>query len=282
MQIKKLTKNLAAAMTGVDLSKPISAELKNTLRETIAAHRILVVKNQTLDSDAQEAFSECFGELLHPVTRRPDGIRLPQTHEITNAAKEGGISNDQYLGATAFWHTDGAYFPVPPLYTTLYAVKLPPSGGGDTEFVDMRAAYDALPQAQKQALDGLQVVHSHAEKNLVSGARAGTMDEVRDAPPVIHPMIRTIEGTEQRALYLGMYAVRILGMPDEEARKLLAELHEHSIQPEFRYTHVWEPGDLMMWDNRSLMHRAVGNFDMDREVRTLRRTVVKNLESAMA
>lgn len=281
MQIKKLSPNLGAAMSGVDLSQPITPELASTLRETVAVHRILVVKNQKLDAQAQQAFSECFGETLAPVTRRPDGIRMPQAHEITNATKDGDISNDQFLGATAYWHTDGAYFAVPPIYTILHAVKLP-SSGGDTEFVDMRAAYEALPESQKRELEGVQVVHSHGEKNLVSGGRAGTMDELREAPPVIHPLIKRVDGTDQRALYLGMYAVRIPGMPDEEARAFLAKLHEHSIKPQFRYTHVWEPGDLLMWDNRTLMHRAVGNFDMDKEVRTLRRTVVKNLSYATA
>ena len=279
MKITKLAPRFAAEITGIDLSQAISAEVAERLRAAIVRYHVIVVRDQHLDADGQEAFSRCFGEVQEHVGRLKDGSRLPPVHEISNVGDDGRPTDKPYLHATAYWHTDGAHFPVPPSYTILHAVELPPIGG-DTAFADMISAFAALPEARQRELERMRAVHSYGEKHLNIGGPPGKEAEIRDAPPVTHPLVRTDPVTGAKALYIGMYAVRIPGMEDEAARLLLRELLDHATQPEFVFTQKWRPGDLIMWDNRCLLHRAVGNFEMSKHRRIMRRTVVKGVAPA--
>ncbi|MGA8552485.1 MAG: TauD/TfdA family dioxygenase, partial [Stellaceae bacterium] len=182
------------------------------------------------------------------------------------------------------WHTDKAYRPLPPRLTTLFAVEVP-AGGGDTEFANTAQAYDSLPPATKRRIDGLRVVFrwgASRERSAPGSILAGpilpgpispSMLELQ--PEVDHPLVRTHPDTGAKALYLGNHSSHIAGLPEAEGRALLDALVEHATQRRFVYAHRWRIGDLVMWDNCCLLHRAVANFDTARERRILHRTVVK-------
>ncbi|MGE0799130.1 MAG: TauD/TfdA dioxygenase family protein [Lautropia sp.] len=272
--IEPLTPTFVGEITGIDLSEPISPALAGDLRSAVESYHVLVIRDQHLDADQQEAFSRCFGEVQEHVGRLRDGSRLTPVHEISNVDEGDRPTDKPQLHATAYWHTDGAHFAIPPSFTILHAVQLPPAGG-DTEFADMIGAYESLPESKRAELEGLTAVHSYGEKHLNIGGPAGKPEEVRDAPPVSHPIVRTHAPTGKKALYIGMYAVRMPDRPDEAARAFLQDLLVHATQPQFLYAQRWRPGDLVMWDNRCVLHRALGNFDMRAHKRILRRTVVK-------
>ena len=158
--------------------------------------------------------------------------------------------------------------------TMLHAVELPPAGG-DTQFANMVLAYRALPDTMKSRLATLRAIHSWETSRLQSGSKPATEEEKRERPPVSHPIVRTHPETGEKALYIGNHAGSIEGFDEAEGRALLAELLTHATRPDFIYTHHWRPGDLVMWDNRALLHRAVANYDMGQHRRVLHRTVVR-------
>jgi taurine dioxygenase len=139
----------------------------------------------------------------------------------------------------------------------------------------MVLAYKALAADMKQRIAGMRCIHSWEASRLASGSRAASADEIRERPPVEHPLVRTHPDTGEKALYMGTHAATIAGMPEAEGKALLAELLAHATQPQFVYTHHWQPGDLILWDNRALLHRAVANYAMATHRRILHRTVVR-------
>jgi taurine dioxygenase len=172
------------------------------------------------------------------------------------------------------WHTDKSYYPVPPMLTALYAVELPPSGG-DTEFANTAMGHAALAEATKRQIEGLRVVFYWGAGAREPDASPRSPADLRDHPPVDHPLVRTHPESGRKALYLGNHASHILGMPEAEGRTLLDELLEHTTKPQFVYGHRWRIGDLVIWDNRCLLHRAVANYEMGRYRRVLHRSVVR-------
>jgi alpha-ketoglutarate-dependent taurine dioxygenase len=157
--------------------------------------------------------------------------------------------------------------------TILHAKELPPVGG-NTQFANMAIAYDALAADMKRRIAGLRVVHSWAASRRRAGAPPPPEIEMRERPPVEHPLVRTHPDTGAKALYIGNHASHIVGLPEPESEALLQELLEHATQPQFVYTHHWRDGDLVMWDNRCLLHRALTNYEMATHRRVLHRTVV--------
>jgi alpha-ketoglutarate-dependent taurine dioxygenase len=149
-----------------------------------------------------------------------------------------------------------------------------PPNGGETCFANMIAAYEALPAAERMELDGVRVVHSWEISRARAGAKA-TAEEIADAPPMTHPLVRTIPETGEKALFMGEHASYFEGQPEEVGRARLEKLVEHSVQERFVYRHKWTIGDLLMWDNRCLLHRANTNFDAARFPRVLQRTCLR-------
>jgi alpha-ketoglutarate-dependent taurine dioxygenase len=172
------------------------------------------------------------------------------------------------------WHTDKSYYPVPPMLTALYAVELPPRGG-DTEFANTALGHDALPEATKRQIGGLRVVFYWGAGAREPDTTPRSPADLREHRPVDHPLVRTHPETGRKALYLGNHSSHILGMPEAEGRTLLDELLAHTTKPQFVYAHRWRIGDLVMWDNRCLLHRAVANYKMCRYRRVLHRSVVR-------
>ena len=245
------------------------------LRRAFLEHHLVVLRDIALDEAQFQGLAEHFGPLeTSYVMRRPNGEVSTAVHLIQNLDRDGQVVANPYGNANYFWHTDKQYHARPSLLTMLQAIELPPAGG-DTEFADLCAAYDALPAALQQRLAGLRAVYSYAHMLRTCLKREPTAEELAKAPPLTHPLVRTQVETGRKSLFLGMYCSAIVGMPDAEARDLIAELHAHALQPRFRYTHHWRPGDLLFWDNRCLIHRAIANFEIGKHRRVLRRAVVR-------
>jgi alpha-ketoglutarate-dependent taurine dioxygenase len=255
-----------AEITGLDLSQPLSTTTRQRIYAALLRHQFLVFPGQALSREAQYAFTAQFGEVEHHGGGR-QGKRRDVAHVTANLDAEGKPSDRFAKGANYRWHTDKAYYTIPPALTTLHAVEVPPAGG-DTEFANTRLAYEALPDDIKRRIAGLRVVFQWE-----AGRRPGYYES--DLPPVDHPLVRTHPETGGPALYLGNHAIGIVGMPKNDSAALLDTLLAHATQPRFVHVHRWRPGDLVMWDNRCTLHRAVANFDMNRYRRVMHRNVVK-------
>lgn len=274
LELEPLSDVAGVAVHGIDLAEPLTPARKLAIEQAFLSHHIVVFRNQRLTKDAQLSFTTEFGELEQHVIRLRDGKPAPLLHEITNLDADGKPTDVPYSNGNYFWHTDKSYHAVPSLATLLHAVEIPPTGG-DTEYANTYLGYAALPESRKRELESVRVIHSWEANRKNTNNRPATEDEKRDRPPVSHPLVRTHPDTGRKTLYLGIHTSHVEGMDYEEGRALLAELLEHTTQPKFVYIHAWQPGDLVMWDNRCLLHRARGNYEMARYPRVLHRTVVR-------
>ena len=241
LDIRPAAPTIGAVITGIDvrgLDDAAFAEVQRAFRD----HRLLVFKNQSLSPGQLMDFGSRWGELLvHPLTPHIDGY--PPVQAIQNTGKAKTLNEH--------WHTDMSFEPVPPKITMLHALEVPELGG-DTMFADQHAAYDSLSDGLKALLDGVRAVHQSSDFARVVGK------DPRDAPSGVHPVFRTHPDTGRRALYVcRAFTSRFEGMTRSESRGLLEFLFERSVRPDFTHRHKWEQGDLVMWDNRSLLHYAV-------------------------
>jgi taurine dioxygenase len=257
----------------VDLAAPLSDAAFAAIGEAFVAHKLVAFRGQSLAPEGIEAFAARFGPIeAHTVTHR-DGTVLKGVHEVTNLDADGKPAQKPHNNANYYWHSDKAHYAVPSLLTMLYALELPPSGG-ETEFADTERAYEALPAATRARIEGLRVVNDF-EFAMSNVGMVLTDAQRRLTPPVVHPLVRTHPDTGRRSLFVGMYAKAIVGMPDAEAKPLLAELLDFATQPQFTFRHAWQVGDLVVWDNRCLIHRAVMNYEITQYRRVLLRCVVR-------
>ncbi|MGA8381643.1 MAG: TauD/TfdA family dioxygenase, partial [Stellaceae bacterium] len=277
---ERLSPACGALLTGIDLSQPLAPAAKQRVLAAFRDYHVLVFPDQVLSRQQQYEFSANFGEVERSGGSAGALKRHGVAHVITNLDAEGKPADRSSSPVSNYrWHTDKAYRPLPPRLTTLYAVEVP-AGGGDTEFANTAQAYDALPPATKRRIDGLRVVfrwgasrERSAPGSILPGPISPSMPELQ--PAVDHPLVRAHPDTGAKALYLGNHSSHIAGLPEAEGRALLDALVEHATQRRFVYAHRWRIGDLVMWDNCCLLHRAVANFDTARERRILHRTVVK-------
>jgi taurine dioxygenase len=254
------------AITGIDLARPLSPQSQTRILEALCDHHIVVFAGQALTREQQYEFARTFGG-VEP-SGQPGGKRHAVAHIISNLDKDGKpVDRSSSPVGNHRWHTDKAWHAVPPSLTMLYGVELPPRGG-DTEFANTLLGYAALPEETKRRICGLRVVFRWGS----SGGKP--LAATRDEPSVDHPLVRTHPLTGRKALYLGNHASHILGMPKTEGTALLDDLLHHTTQPQFVYAHRWRKGDLVVWDNRCLLHRAVANYDMGQDRRILHRSVV--------
>jgi alpha-ketoglutarate-dependent taurine dioxygenase len=262
-------------ITDIDLSAPLSTSDRDQVLTAFRTHPVLVFRNQTLDKPQQFAFTENFGEIesLH-VGRHVDGERYSAVHQVSNLDEEGRPSVRLRERGNYFWHSDKSYHTIPSLMTMLHAVQLPPLGG-ETQFANTANAYDTLDDGTKQRIQGLRVIHSWEASRLNCGAPPATEAQKAERPPVEHPLVRVHPENGRRALYLGNHTSHIVGMEPAEGKALLRDLLAHATQGRFVYTHAWRTGDLVLWDNRCLVHRALPHPDMSQHARVLHRTVVR-------
>jgi alpha-ketoglutarate-dependent taurine dioxygenase len=272
--LEPLSPVLGAAITGLDLRRPLPEKTKRAVYDAFVRYHVLCFRDQQLDQDQQIVFTQQFGTLeRHIASNR--GKANPLVHIVTNLGADGKPSGKV---ASTEWHSDKSFRPQPSLATILHALVMPPDGG-ETCFADMIAAYEALPEAEKADLAGVRVVHSWE----VSQARAGIKvppEEIADAPDTSHPLVRTIPETGRKALFMGERAVFLEGFQADDGRARLEQLTAHAVQERFVYRHMWRPGDLLMWDNRCLLHRANPNFDAARFPRVLQRTCLRGAAPA--
>jgi alpha-ketoglutarate-dependent 2,4-dichlorophenoxyacetate dioxygenase len=276
-----------ALLVGIDLAQPLAPAAKQRILAAFRDYHVLVFSGQTLSRQQQYEFSANFGEVERSAGSAGAPKRHGVAHVISNLDAAGKPADRSGSPVSNYrWHTDKAYRPLPPRLTTLYAVEVP-AGGGDTEFANMIQAYDALPAAAKRRIDGLRVVFrwgasadrpapgSMPTGSISPGSMPASGPQVQ--PAVDHPLVRTHPDTGAKALYLGNHSSHIAGLPEAEGRDLLDMLLEHATQRCFVYAHRWRVGDLVMWDNCCVLHRAVANFDTVRERRILHRTVVRGI-----
>ena len=278
LRIEDLAQHVGTSIEGVDLDDEHDAEMVAIIRAACVERTLLLFRGQTeLSPAAYLAFAERFGG-------RPDlhSLRhycLPEHHEIFvvgNVHEKEANAGSPRVGLN--WHTDHYHLPEPGLFTYLHAIQVP-TGQGDTRYANGIAAYEALPPAIQAEIEGLKVLHSRARlfKNLFPEATEEEMEsERRKIPDVVHPLVRMHPELERRGLYLGgEWGSCIDGMEQQQAHELYDTLLQHMIQDRFCYRHRWQPGDVLMWDNRCLFHRADQNFDAARYKRVLHRTCLR-------
>lgn len=237
-------------------------------------HHLLVFRDQHLTKDQQYELTLNFGEIEGHVGRSPDGTPWPVVHLVHNLDEHGNPTATPDSTGNYSWHTDKSYHAEPSLMTMLHALELPPDGG-DTQFANTATGYATLPDDTKRRIADLEVVHSWEASRRNLGDSPATEEQRRERPPVTHPLVRTHPDTGVKTLYLGLHTSHVVGMAESEGRALLDRLLDHTTQPQFVYVHRWRSGDLVMWDNRCLLHRAVRNYEMRTQRRILQRTVVK-------
>jgi alpha-ketoglutarate-dependent taurine dioxygenase len=265
---------LGAESSAYDLAMPLDAASVAAIRAVFTAHRLLVFRNQRLSSEAMRKFAALFGEVEGNIFRKADGSTLEDVHLISNLGRDGLPSEDSFIKSNYHWHTDKSYLRVPALMTLLLALEIPPSGG-DTEFADLTRAYDALDEATKREIASLRAVHSFEYMRSSTGDRALTPQEREATPPVDHPLVRVHPESGARNLYLGMYCSHVHGMEEARGRALIKRLQAHATESRFVYVHRWQPHDLVLWDNRCLIHRATMGFDASKHRRVMQRAVVR-------
>lgn len=259
LKVEKLHPLFVAEVSGVDLQQPVDDATFSEIRDAFETHSILVFRDQDVDDTRQIAFSERFGSLEQMLKgSMGDGTPIanlsnvdPQTDSIMPPTDKRAIRNS----ANMLWHTDSSFKRVPALASLLSGREVPPEGG-ETEFASTRAAYAALPDKRKLGLDDLVAEHSFAFSRGKVDPEMLNQEQRNEVPPVPHPLIRENPVTGQKALYVGSHASHILGRPVEEGRALLEALLDWATQPQFRYLHKWRPKDLVMWDNRCVLHRG--------------------------
>ena len=266
---RRLSAAGGVVITGVNLAEPLRSDAKVSILAAFRDHHIVVFPGQALTREQQYGFARHLGEVEAHGGRQSGSKQYAVAHVISNLDQDGNpVDRSSSPVGNYRWHTDKSYHAVPPLLTMLHAVELPPAGG-DTEFANTALGYAALPPETKRRIAGLRVIFCW-------GASGGkSIMAMREDPPVDHPLVRTHPQTGEKALYLGNHASHIRGMPEAEGAGLLDELLKHTTQRHFVYTHRWRKGDLVMWDNRCLLHRAVANYDAGKYRRVMYRSVIR-------
>jgi alpha-ketoglutarate-dependent 2,4-dichlorophenoxyacetate dioxygenase len=270
----------AAEVEGVDMRKPLSDQEVAAIHAGMDQYAVLVFHDQRIDDAEQLAFSRSLGEIEHSIgasLRAPDEYRLPTTFaDVSNLDKNNRpyARDDRrrlFAIGNRLWHSDSSFKVVPAKYSLLHARSIP-SKGGNTEFADMRAAYDALDDETRALVEDLICEHSQIFSRQQIGFFDLTDEERARFKPVRQRLVRTHPVTGRKSLYLASHAGGIVGWPVPEARCFLRDLIEHATQREFVYSHTWRVGDLVMWDNRQVMHR--GRPFPVHEPRDVRRTTL--------
>jgi alpha-ketoglutarate-dependent 2,4-dichlorophenoxyacetate dioxygenase len=267
-------------VSGIDLTRPLSREEVAAIEAGMDRHAVLVFRDQVITDEQQMAFSRNFGAMEDArggnITRPEDRRLQVGMNDVSNLGRDGQpldrASRQRLFNlGNMLWHSDSSFRVVPAKYSLLSARVVNPTGG-NTEFADMRAAYDALDAATKAQIEDLVCEHSLMYSRGSLGLLDYSEEERVTFRPVRQRLVRTHPVTRRRSLYLSSHAGAIVGMPMPEARILLRDLTEHATQPRFVYVHRWRRWDLVMWDNRQMMHR-VRRYD-ESQPRDMRRTTV--------
>jgi alpha-ketoglutarate-dependent 2,4-dichlorophenoxyacetate dioxygenase len=290
MTMRELHPGFAAEADFRDLSLPLDATAIAEIQAAIDAYPVLVFRDQRLTDAQLRDFAARFGPLeIGRSAARPGRRRLaiPQIGDISNLDIDNNVralDDCRRLDSLGnrLWHTDASYMPVPVVLGLLHAVTLPPPspfGNGETEFADMRAAYDALPRATKGAIDPLIAEHDVFWSRGQIGFTEFPQGEREQYPPSPQRLIRRHPASGRKSLYLSAHASHIAGWPIADGRLLLFDLNTHATQRDYVYSHTWQVGDLLIWDNRWTMHR--GRPHAENQPRDLRRATTLDTASTL-
>lgn len=265
IQVKPTGAALGAEIVGADLTQPLDDAAFAQIRAAFYQHEVIYFRGLALSDEDQIRFTARFGELRKLKLAAQSHVAHPEIYVVSNIVRDG-----KHIGsydAGSLWHTDGAYLAKPHAISALRALQVPEQGGrtlGDTHFASVSAAYDALPQSMKKRIEGLRAVQSftqHLAKTGGGGVKKDIYSTVNADPEVIHPLVRVHPVNGRKCLYVTEgYTARIVGLPEDESRDLIAELANHCIKPEFTYRHNWRQHDLVMWDDCSTQHKATFDY----------------------
>ncbi len=286
LQLKPLHHWFAAQASGLDLTQPPSDADLRAINAAMNRYAVLVFRGQPLTAQQQIAFTSKFGPLdigLKRVFKRPERLEDERLIDISNVDAQGHVAqrdSPKNLSnfANQLWHSDSSFMNPRAAYSMLHCL-IKPSWGGNTEFADLRHAYDSLDERTKADIQNLKAEHFALHTRILLGDEAYTDEQKKAIPPAVWPLADTHPGSGRKVLFVGVHARQILGWPTAESRIFLSDLLEHATRPENVYAHEWEPGDLVIWDNRSTLHRG-RRYDLA-ERRELRRTTINDTPEAM-
>ena len=278
LNIEPLHPDFGASITGIDLRSALSDEDAEAVRIAIDEHSFLCFPNQDMDDDKHLAFTRMLGE------PEPNHVKLGQEGiveffgTIGNVQPDGtAIGNDHkrtvFQTGNNMWHTDSSFREVPAFVSIMCAYEVP-DDGGETEFVSSRAAYGRLSQEEHDRIDPLHVIHDYVFSRSKVSTDAVTPSHAASLPPIEQKLVRKNPRTDANNYYIGSHAKQIAGWSLKESRPLLDDLLDRATRPEHVYAHRWQTGDLVIWDNRCLLHRGAG-YDADKYRRRMRQTRVQ-------
>ena len=269
-QINPLSKKFGVEVTGLQLSQSPDVETIKTVYQAFVENAVIVFRKQKLEPDEFVRVAKAFGQPLEQLLTRNQVPGYPVVNTVSNQEKTDNGKPD-LLGQT--WHTDHSFWPTPPKATMLHAITLP-GKGGDTCFANMHLAYDGLSESLRARISGLKAVHAYRESRkppLEEERNRKTKSDVAENPTevatapdgMVHPVERTHPDTGRKAIYINPLRIkRFLGLAPVASANLVKELSAHSTKKEYVYRHRWQEGDLIMWDNRSVMHMVDVDYDI--------------------
>ena len=279
---------LAAEASGADLSRPLSPTEVAEVVAGMDQYAVLVFRGQQLSEDQQIAYAKQFGPLdlgLRKIRKgQPHRFKYDELADISNVKADGSVAERDHAKivnniANQLWHSDSSFQKPAARYSMLHAVAIP-ERGGETEFADLRAAYDGLPEDLQREIAGLEAEHYALHSRIMLGDTSYTEEQKRAIPPAVWPLVRTHAGSGRKLLWVGIHATHVLGMTVAEGRMLLMDLLEHATQRQYVYQHHWRVGDLVMWDNRAVLHRG-RRFDLSQR-REMRRATTEDAGGPVA
>jgi taurine dioxygenase len=271
--IRPLCPTFGAEIEGVDLSQAVDADLFTAIYRAFLDYQLLLFRGQNIPEGRQVEFARHFGEVQIHVMNQYHASGYPELYRLSNLDENGNPNGKHPDKGTMAWHTDGSWRERTGQATMLYAEVIPRHGGG-THYCDMYSAYETLDDDWKQRLGGLRAIHNlDFSRSRRHGEDPMSEAQKREVPPVAHPIVRTHPETGRRCIFLGDHAETIEGMDYAEGRALVEQINAMIVSPERVYQHRWQPHDLMVWDNRCLLHRAI-EYDTARESRVIRRCTI--------
>jgi alpha-ketoglutarate-dependent 2,4-dichlorophenoxyacetate dioxygenase len=283
-RIRQLHRHFVGEVEGIDLAAPLSPATLAMLNDAIDTFAVVILPGQSLEDEQLLAFGRLFGEIEPPRNHRVERrLKRPELADISNLDANNRLrTRDDHRRLDALgnrlWHADASFRAVSGALSMLLAHVVPPVGG-ETEFADLRAAYDALAEDTKARIESLVAEHSIFHSRGQLGFTDYTAAERAALPSVTHPLVRVHPRSRRRTLYMGAHASHIVGWPVPEGRLLLLDLLEHAAQPAFVYAHRWRVGDLVIWDNRCTLHRG-RPYEDARHPRDLRRVTTQDVGNA--
>ncbi|MCK7624978.1 TauD/TfdA family dioxygenase [Streptomyces sp. RS10V-4] len=281
LELVPLTDGIGTEVRGIDVTGDLSDRDFERILRAWTDTTILLFRGQRMTPEQHIAFTRRFGEVYTYTRSQFNHADHPEILILSNITRDGKPIGSAYSGRV--WHSDGHYLANPPIGSMLYALETPPTGG-DTWFGNMIAAYEALPARVQERIEDLKVIISRVQSRPYNypDRPAPTAQEIAEWPDVAQPLVRVHEVSGRKALYAGGNVPwRIEGMPPEESAPLITFLQEFAVQPRFTYRHRWQPGDIILWDNRSAMHRAT-YYDHVAHRRLMHRTTLSAPQPATA